>query len=343
MATHERELTEPVDLCTPDGHSLNRDAVGWSRVPLQRANLQGSWGRNKRWDYWGILLGDGAVSVTFADLDYVGLVAVNWADFVTRDHGQAAHIAPFGRGIRLPDVPGSRPLHHRSRRLDAEVSEVEGGTRIIAHWRGSHGGENRLDALVERPDGHESLNVVVPWSATRFQYTSKHQARRVTGSLNLNGVTRPIGADRPAWATLDVGRGRWAYRVIWNWAGGAGTTTDGHTIGIQMGSKWTDGTGVTENGIIVDGRLSKIGEELVWDYDPQRPMEPWHVHSADHTLELTLTPRWDLPSTLNIGVLANLGHQVFGSWSGTVPRDDGAPLTLGDDVIGFAEEISWRW
>jgi hypothetical protein len=165
----------------------------------------------------------------------------------------------------------------------------------------------------------------------------------VTGSLTVDGTTRTIGADRPAWATLDVGRGRWPYRVTWNWAGGAGTTTDGHTIGVQLGSKWTDGTGSTENGIIVDGRLTKLGEELVWAYDIDHPLEPWHVRSANGDLDLTLTPCWDLPSDTNLGVFSNTGHQVFGSWTGTVPRDDGDPLTLTDDVIGFAEEISWRW
>lgn len=51
MATHERELTEPVDLAAADGRSLNPAARGWSRRPLHRANLRGGWGRTKRWDY----------------------------------------------------------------------------------------------------------------------------------------------------------------------------------------------------------------------------------------------------------------------------------------------------
>ena len=51
MATHERELTEPVDLCTQDGAALNPEALGWSRFPLHRANLLGRLGSNKRWDY----------------------------------------------------------------------------------------------------------------------------------------------------------------------------------------------------------------------------------------------------------------------------------------------------
>ncbi|WP_347813327.1 hypothetical protein [Actinomadura sp. KC345] len=46
MPTHEREITEAVDLCLPSGR-LNPDAVGWTRRPLHRADLRGR-GRVKR-------------------------------------------------------------------------------------------------------------------------------------------------------------------------------------------------------------------------------------------------------------------------------------------------------
>ena len=73
MATTENELTEPVDLCTPDGDRLNRAALGWSRHPLRRANLRGRFGVNKRWDYWAVLAGDLLVSSVYADVDHLGL------------------------------------------------------------------------------------------------------------------------------------------------------------------------------------------------------------------------------------------------------------------------------
>ena len=343
MATHETELTEPVDLCLPDGHRLNPAARGWSRHQLHRANLRGRWGRTKRWDYWGILTGHGFVSLTFADIDYAALVSVEWGDFDTSTCGGHAHVVPFGRGIDLPERSGDVPLRHRSRSLDADITEVEGGTHLEARWREKDGRRGELDVHIALPEGHESLNVVVPWSETRFQFTSKHQARPANGAFRVGDATQRIGDDAAAWATLDVGRGRWPYRTDWNWAGGAGRTTDGHTVGIQLGSKWTDGTGATENGILVDGRLTKIGEELTWSYSFDRPMETWQVRSADGALDLTLTPRFDRASKLSVGVLAQGGHQVFGDWSGTVIHDDGPPLTLADDVIGFAEEIRSRW
>ena len=93
MTTTEREIHEPVDLATPDGRRLDPNARGWSRRPLHRANLRGSWGRNKRWDYWAILAGDLVLSAVYADIDYLGLADVWWADLSTgraggRDHPQ---------------------------------------------------------------------------------------------------------------------------------------------------------------------------------------------------------------------------------------------------------------
>ncbi|MBK5288613.1 MAG: DUF2804 family protein, partial [Acidimicrobiia bacterium] len=80
--THERELTDPVDLCTTDGSGLNPAARGWSRHPLHRANL-GGWGSNKRWDYWAVLAADLVISCVYSDIDHLGLADVYWVDLAT--------------------------------------------------------------------------------------------------------------------------------------------------------------------------------------------------------------------------------------------------------------------
>src|SRR5215831_9088349 len=65
------EVTEPVDLCLPDGR-LNPAAVGWTRRPLHRANLRG-WGRAKRWEYWGIVTPGHIIGLVASSLDYAGV------------------------------------------------------------------------------------------------------------------------------------------------------------------------------------------------------------------------------------------------------------------------------
>jgi hypothetical protein len=245
----------------------------------------------------------------------------------------------MARGFALPDRPGTVPLRHEGRHLRLEQVDDDGGTTITAAWTEKDGRSGRADLRIDRPSGHESLNVVIPWSDRRFQYTSKHQARPARGRLRVGDEDRPFEG---AWGVLDVGRGRWPYRTRWNWGGGAGLTGPGRTIGLQLGGKWTDGTGFTENGVIVDGRLTKLGEDLAWDYDWDAPLEPWRVRGPASGLDLTLTPRFDRHTAVNALVLRTEVHQVFGHWAGTVTTDDGERHDV-DGLEGFAEESRSRW
>ncbi len=105
---------------------------------------------------------------------------------------------------------------------------------------------------------------------------------------------------------------------------------------------WTAGTGATENGVLVDGVLTKMGDELSWHYDWDAPMTPWRVTDPGGRLPLELTPRHDKHSATSLGLLATETHQVFGTWSGSFTTDDGRTLTF-DRVQGFAEESRSRW
>jgi len=343
MSTHELELVDVVDLCTLDGLRLNPAALGWSRRPLHRANLDGHFGRNKRWDYWAILAGDLVVSLTYADIDHLGLADVYWTDLVTGETGGHAIVVGANEGIALPERPGTAPLGIDHDGLALHITDDERGTHLIAAWTEPDGREGRLDVFVEQPPSHESLNVVIPWSDEEFNFTSKHQARPAIGTLTVGLEQRAIGGiDDAAWGVLDVGRGRWPAQINWNWGGGAGWCDD-HVVGLQFGAKWTAGTGFTENGLIIDGRLSKLGRELDWDYDWDDPMRPWRVVDPGGQLDATLAPRFDKHTLVDVSPeLGSETHQVFGLWSGRLVSDDGLVLEF-RDLQGFAEEARQRW
>lgn len=339
MTTHEHEVTAPTMLCLADGRRLNPAALGWSRRPLLTANLRGNRARTKRWDYWAVLTDDAAVAVTYGDIGYVGSVAIWWVDLTTGESGGREVLAPGGRGMALPDDPGAAPLRYRSRDLSVEISENAHGTRIEGAWTDPDGSPGAIDLRVAAPAGHESLNVVIPWSDRLFQYTSKHQARPAHGIVSARGRELDLVG---GWGVLDVGLGRWPYATRWNWGGGAGRAEDGSVVGIQVGGRWTLGTGATENGVIVDGRLTKIGAELEWDYDWDAPMRPWRVRHPDGSLDLTLTPRHDRHAKVQALLVATEVHQVFGRWSGQMTTAEGRVLTV-EGIAGFAEESRSRW
>jgi hypothetical protein len=342
VTTHENELGDEVDLCTPDGDRLNPAARGWSRRPLHRANLRGRFGVNKRWDYWAVLAGDLVVSTVYADIDHFGLADVWWADLAGGAHGGHGLVTTGSDDFHLPDRPGTTPLRVERDGLALAIVDDDTGTRLRASWTEPDGRPARLDVTVALPERHESLNVVIPWSDELFNFTSKQQARPARGELVVGDRRWPIGAPgADAWGVLDVGRGRWPAEIVWNWGGGAGRSGD-HVVGLQFGAKWTAGTGYTENGIIVDGRLSKIGRELDWQYNWDEPLAPWRVVDPDGQLDVTLTPRYDKHSVLPGRDNGSETHQVFGTWSGRLRSDDGVEIAL-DGLQGFAEEARQEW
>jgi hypothetical protein len=327
----EPELRDPVALCTPEGR-LNRDAVGWSRRPVHDCALPASWGRRKRWDYWCVTWPGAAMSLTFADVDYLGLADVWFIDLATeRTYGRAA-IGPLARAVALPDRVGGGSMRVEQRGLQLAVTEEDFGTRLTASYEKA---AFHADVFVERPADHETMSVVIPWSDRRFQCTTKENTRPATGSVRWGDTTYDVDG----WGCLDFGRGKWPYRTLWNW-GSASGRTDGHVVGLQLGGKWTAGTGMTENALCIDGRLTKISEELTWTYDRTDWLRPWRISGA--VVDLIFTPVYDKRSRLELGAASSAVHQCFGHYEGTVTPADGPTITV-TDLLGWAEEAQWRW
>lgn len=336
MTLTEREITSPVSLTLPDGR-LNREAVGWTRSPVITTDGIGrGWrgrGRNKRWEYWGVTTPTHVVALVLSDLDYAAVHSIWVLDRRTGEEVAHDAIGVWGRSATLPGTLGAGPARARTKKVRIDLDEVDGGTRLRAE-----GARVRVDVMAERPPGHESLGVVVPWSDRLFQYTVKDVARPAGGTLWVDGVEHDVPAGE-SWAVLDHGRGRWPYSMRWNWGAGSGRT-DGRVVGIQVGGRWTDGTGASENALLVDGHLTKISEELDWRYDTDDWLAPWRV--TGEGVDLTFTPFHLKRSVIDLKVFASRTHQCFGHWSGRV-RDDAGEAARLADLIGWAEDVRNRW
>lgn len=327
----EREITEPVDMCLPNGR-LNPAAVGWSRRALHRENLRG-WGRNKRFDYWCVMAGDFIVTANISDHDYRANVASTFIDLRTHE------VVPYrvNRWLpprqSMPDPTTREPMSGSAEGIEVAITPEPGGTRLRTRTA-----RLQLDAFVEEPEGHESMGVLVPWSDRIFQYTRKDNCLRTSGTVTVDGCTHVIDPER-ALALHDVGRGRWPYSTWWNWGAGHGVT-GGRMIGVQFGGKWTVGTPSTENCLRIDDRIHKISEELVWTYDSADFMRPWTIRGA--RVDLTFTPSTHHHHEFNKRVISARGDQCFGRFDGHVVADDGEVVAI-ENLPGMAEEVHRKW
>ncbi|MHB0886940.1 MAG: DUF2804 domain-containing protein [Bacillota bacterium] len=355
----ERELTAPVSLCGSGG-ALNPEAVGWSRKPLHDCNLAGHWPRKKRWDYWCVTSDEYLFSVTLSNLDYAGLAFVYFHDFAGGRFIEKTVMKPLAAGCTLGRAVGE-PVRFEDRGLRFSIepdsaaapslAEAAARTRIRVESPDFGGSALAADLVVDHPAGHESMNVVIPWSRSRFQFTSKHQALPAEGVVTVGGGrgagTRAgaLEARFPAglsFACLDFGRGVWPYSSVWNWASFS-AMVDGRPVGVNLGGRWTDGTGYTENAIVAGGRLTKLPEKVTFAYDPKDFMRPWSIRTeGSDRVDLAFSPFYERVAKSDMLVVRSEVHQMIGRFSGTLTLDGGRRVAA-DGAVGWAEDHRARW
>ena len=310
-----------------------------SRASRSSARTSPATGRARSsWNFWNWIAPDFVFSVTLADIDFASFCAFTLTDFRDGTHWAGGSYGLPGRFALPEHVEASVGFHGGGIEYDNRIDGVGSRGALPRPRRRPHAIE--ADFAVHRPPGHESLNVVVPWTTTRFQCNSKHAALPCEGEVRA-GDRRYRFDPRTGFAVQDWGRGMWPHRSFWNWGVATGWAGD-VLLGVNFGAKWTTGTGSNENGILWNGRLHKIMEDLRWDYDASSWRKPWRV-VAEHSgaLDLVLEPVAAHTPSMNLGVIATGGVCAFGTWRGVV-RVEGRELAV-DGLIGWAEEFAHRW
>jgi hypothetical protein len=272
------------------------------------------------------------VGLTIISADYAGQQSVHVLDRRSGRLVLRSAIEPLARSFVLPERSGVGTARARAGGLALEFEATAAGTTLSAEAPG-------ISLRAQVGPGGDSLGVVVPWSDTRFQYTLKDVGRPVRGTIALDGEEIAFDEADGSFAVLDHGRGRWPYSMTWNWAAGFGEVA-GRRIGVQLGGRWTEGTGQTENGLFVDGRLHKVEQDLAWTYDSANWLAPWRIRGT--RVDVTFAPAHVRADRTNLGVVASEVHQCFGVFTGWMLDDSDQRVSV-DGVAGWAEEARNRW
>lgn len=337
---HEHELFKQVDLCDKHG-KLNPAAVGWSRHPLHTCNLRGHWPRKKRWNYWAVVSPTHMFSVTLSDVDYLGLPFIYLLDFENKTFAEKTLLKPFGAGCHLGPSVGDDVIHNDPA-MPIEMKHVKDGVRIQVGCPDFDGKPLHVDLLVHMPERHETLNVVIPWSEKRFQFTSKQNTLPTEGVVKWGNEVIKFSS-RDSFACLDFGRGIWPFESFWNWASFSARLPDKRTVGVNLGAGWTDQTGMNENAVCLDGILTKISEDITFDYDPSDFMASWHLFtSVANRIDLEFTPFFERKAKTDAFVIYSEVHQMFGHFNGRLQCSDGETVQI-KNAIGWAEDHHAKW
>jgi hypothetical protein len=343
----QRELSQPSSLLDEGGNLVQ---VGWARQPLLECNLESAHFysirpmqrfRLKRWDYYGVTTPAFYFSVTLAHLGYAGLVFVYTVDRQSGDYHEETLLLPLGRGIHLPRNSERGEATFDNGRVRVAFRLENEGRRLQVDWPAfGHGQGIAADVLLRAASEHESMVIVIPIGKRRFYYNRKVNCLPAEGWIQ-RGDHRADLTPGDSLGNLDWGRGVWEYRSFWVWASASAFLPDGRTMGLNLGYGFGDTSAATENAIILDGRIHKLGE-VRFDYDPADFMHPWRMVSSDGRLDLEFVPFRERRAETHLLLIDSVVHQMFGQYRGRVVSDEGETIEI-QDLFGFAEEHYARW
>lgn len=322
-------------LCDSKGRLL-ADAVGCSSRPLVDCALHGHYGRRKRWNNWCITSPEWMLTLTLADLDYLGYGAACFLDLQTGQTISHTQLRPFGLGCRLPDQPLSSHAFNHSR-LQLQVDEHPGRLRLTAAVPDIGGQPLQVALDIQRPAHLQSMNLVAPLQRGGFHATSRQLGLPTLGSLQLGRKQYNCTAGQ-SFAALDFGRGIWPFKTYWQRAAFA---APGGIAG-NFGAGWLAQGPLSENALWFGGQMLLLDSPLSITQATHDPLAPWRLDSEDERVALTFTPRQLHRSCPTVGPLYADTQQCFGHYDGVLRGPDGERVPV-DKALGWMGETHARW
>lgn len=339
----QRRMLQAGDLLDARGLLLE---AGYATAPLKRFDPQTALlagGILTQWHSYLTINQASAFLISICHRDGAQYESVMLADF-ERGEGLAdlrrtadPHELPLTAG---PGVIGAKgKLHEYTLRTEP------GRHHLYGHAYDCCKGKEPLlfDLIVEEYPG-DNLVLALPGNKGRgFAYTQQ------LGCLPAEG--RCIYGDReyrfaPATssASLHWGRAMLPRRFTWR-RGEAAGYAQGSRVALFLGEGPLDSQAATENTLLVDGRLHKLGA-VQWQADtPSGKEEPGAgqcLRDQQGRLDLRFEPRVNLGVKAG-SILSPMRRQcALGRFSGTLRPDDGRVLQIAD-MQGMLETVRWGY
>ncbi len=334
-----KELTEKVRLCSQSG-VLNEEGIGWSRLPLHTCNIVKPQFRCKKWDYWSVFNEGYYFTIAIMDMGYIRSIFFYLLDKSQRRlHEVSINTLAQSSCSLSEEVCGDAAF--KAKGVEASVKRYGESIIINASCKDFKGEPMSAELEISIPRSQESLNVVIPWSYSKYHFTSKQNCLPAKGSIRI-GNKEYIFDKQDTLGSLDYGRGIWPYNSFWNWASCSGYS-NGKRLGFNLGGGWTYGTGANENAVFVDNKMHKLDEDVEFIYDTAKKLEKWSIKTKDtEDLRIVFTPIHHRLASTNYLIIKSDLHQVFGSFTGNFKTKTGEQIEF-NNIFGCVEEHTAKW
>lgn len=310
---------------------LNIDSIGWHKYPYKNCAIKPTskkFIRRKRWNHYLWISPEFIFLFAVVHLDYAGFIFLELHDLNSEESTKKSVTIPRGKGIIVEDEINKK-VYYRDHNIYIDIQEMGDELSIECNW-------DDINSNAKIKLNKESLNVLIPWGEKKYHYTCKEMVLKCSGVVNDEQKNYHL---KNALCFLDYGRGIWPYEKEWYWIT-SGFERDGKIVGINLGAKWTDGTGVNENGVTINGKVYKIRSDV--KFTSGDPMQLWIIESVDSDeVNLTFTPFRHEVQGKNLVIVKSTLKQYIGYLDGVI-KVDGIEIEFAGD-IAWCEDHFARW
>lgn len=344
----QKEITRNIELLDDSGKIKEE---GWARRPYwkyDRKRIKANKLRIKEWDYYEFSDPEHEFSImgTFSDLGFAALYVICFTDYKRGKTSQISALKPFSMhktGLApSPDEDNGITFSNKEMSLSfvkkGEYRQIVIAAPGLVLPNGKVGLKVNVE-LYEKKD-MESIYIATSWKENRncFYYNAKINPLPASGFVWLGDAKVQLSSK--SIGNLDWGRGRWSRENTWYWSALNGYDGD-IAWGINLGYGFSDRSPASENGIIYDNVVHKLGE-VVFEYPEDYTSKPWILKDDEGRLYLEMKPVVNRHELDNYVLIVSNQNQVFGLFSGYFILDDGKKVEI-KDSYGFAEKVYNKW
>ena len=306
-------------------------ALDWSG--LAGAYRRNAWWRHfhhKRWQYIGLVTEQICCAVAVVDVGWT-----NTAFAYVFERRQKKIISSFSQdgvphlSARIANAPLSTDgshFHCLRHHIDFVYQPAE-----QAYLLQLQSGALSVTARLHLAGSAPGLTAIGPVQGGTVHTTCKSAGIPMTGEVCVG--TKHFSLENGI-ASCDYSNGFLARETAWRWA-------SAHSL--ELGFNLQQGYfGQHENALWLDGQLIALGAAH-FDYDPQQPLQTWHIYTDDGLLDVYFTPEGCRSENKNLLVAASRYIQPIGCFNGWVKANKNAAARPVHQLAGVTEDHAARW
>lgn len=290
-----------------------------------------------QFQFIGLMNEEIIAGIAIVDLKLISNVFFYIYDLKTHELYERSLLQPLAIGTSIEPKPDTGKSRFSQLGNNVEISTNETGSE--RYLSVNLGKDISAKVTLFQPADYEPLRVCSKAGYNGWVFTQKAAGLAAEGSICWGKKEYKLSQHNTRSST-DWSCGFMRRETSWNWACFSGLLGDGRSVGLNLAAGVNE-TGVTENCLWVDGKLTKLNMAN-FEFDRYKPEEPWCVKTTDGLLELTFKPFGRREEKINVILIASNFKQMFGYFSGWMIDGSGEKIEL-NNIPGFMEDHYAKW